>query len=281
MGLSVVAATVARFVGRARPERQEGAAVQPVWAGLAAGGAAFGAGIVNAVAGGGTLITFPALVALGLPTVTANVTNTVALCPGYFGGTYAQRRDLVIFRHWLRPVLIAGGIGGLAGSILLVTTPEDVFRGLVPFFILLACALLAFQDLIKAQIVTRWRAVRPAPPHQSPVGPAAVAAIAGVYGGYFGAGLGIMLLALLGLLLEEPLAQVNALKQALSLVINLVAGAFFVFSGKVAWGYAAVMAVGSLAGGHVGGRLAGRLNAHLMRLIVVVFGVAVAIKFLF
>jgi uncharacterized membrane protein YfcA len=261
-----------------RPER-EGATVQPVLAGLAAGAAAFGAGIVNAVAGGGTLITFPALVALGLPTVKANVTNTVALCPGYFGGTYAQRKDLVVFRHWLRPVLIAGGLGGLAGSILLVTTPEDVFRGLVPFLILVACALLAFQDFIKAQIVTRWRAVRPAPPHQSRVGPAVVAGIAGIYGGYFGAGLGIMLLALLGLMLEEPLAQVNALKQAVSLVVNVVAALFFVFSGKVEWGYAAVMAVGSLAGGHVGGHLAGRLNARVLRLVVVVFGVVVAIKF--
>jgi uncharacterized membrane protein YfcA len=253
--------------------------MQAVLAGLAAGAAAFGAGIVNAVAGGGTLITFPALVAIGLPTVKANVTNTVALCPGYFGGTYAQRRDLAVFHHWLRPVLVAGGTGGLVGSILLVTTPEDVFRGLVPFLILLACALLAFQDLIKAQIVARWRAVRPSPPHQSPLGPAAVAGLAGIYGGYFGAGLGIMLLALLGLLLEEPLAQVNALKQALSLVINVVAGAFFVFSGKVAWGYAAMMAVGSLAGGHVGGHLAGRLNARVLRLVVVVFGVIVAIRF--
>jgi uncharacterized protein len=238
---------------------------------------AVAAGGINAVAGGGTLVSFPVLVGLGVPSVAANVTNTVALCPGYFGGAYAQRDAVVDHRPKLRRLLPMAASGGLIGSVLLVVTSESVFRTMVPFLILIACALLGFQDSIK-RLVFSDRS------HQHPTASlplmAAVFAAA-IYGGYFGAGLGIMLLAVLGLLLDDALPRLNALKTVLSFVINVLAASFFVFSGKVEWGFAAVMAPASLVGGHLGGMVAGRLDAKVMRAVVVAFGVTVAVRMLF
>jgi uncharacterized membrane protein YfcA len=240
--------------------------------------AAVGAGVVNAVAGGGTLITFPSLVALGVPSVQSNITNTVALCPGYFGGAYAQRRDLAGQRRRLRALALTAAAGGLAGSILLVLSPEDLFEGIVPFLLLAACALLAFQDRLR-------RMIRPAPFAEGgdhAPGPLLLAGVfvATVYGGYFGAGLGIIVLAVLGVLVDEAMARMNALKSTLALVTNVVAALFFVFSGDVVWSLALVMAPASLVGGAVGGRLASRLHPKLMRALVVAIGLVVAIKYL-
>ena len=243
-----------------------------------AGAAAFVAGGVNAVAGGGTLVSFPALVALGVPSLNANVTNTVALCPGYFGGAMAQRDALEDNRHRLRRMLPVAGVGGLVGSVLLVATSEAMFRNIVPFLILAACGLLGFQDAIKRRVFGH----RHATPHDvTPISLLVGVFFASVYGGYFGAGLGIMLLAVLGLLLDGELNRLNALKQVLALTINVLAAAFFVFSGKVEWAFAAVMAPTSMAGGHVGGTLAGRMNAKRLRAVVITFGVLVALKMLF
>ncbi|HEV8296419.1 MAG TPA: sulfite exporter TauE/SafE family protein [Acidimicrobiales bacterium] len=241
--------------------------------------AAAGAGIVNAVAGGGTLITFPTLVALGVPSVRSNVTNTVALCPGYFGGTYAQRGDLVGQNRRLRSLALAAAVGGLVGSILLVITSEKVFKNVVPYLLLVACALLAFQDRIRRMLPER-------PPHPDavdpPVPPLLVVAVglSAVYGGYFGAGLGIITLATLGILLDERISRLNAIKQAISFVTNVVAALFFVFSGKVVWSLALVMAPASLLGGSLGGRLASHLDARVLRGVVVTIGVIVAVKYL-
>lgn len=242
----------------------------------AAAGAALLAGGINAVAGGGTLVSFPVLVGLGVPSVHANVTNTVALCPGYFGGAYAQRSALEDQRTRTRRLLPAAGLGGLLGSILLTVTSESVFRGLVPWLILLACLLLGAQDPIRAKVFA----------HRTHAHEGAAASLmaavflAAVYGGYFGAGLGIMLLAVMGLLLDDQLPKLNALKTVLSFTINIVAAAFFVFSGKVEWAYAAVMAPASLVGGHLGGTMAGRMNPKVLRAVVITFGVAVALKML-
>jgi uncharacterized protein len=250
--------------------------VTPLVQHLAAAGAAAAAGVVNAVAGGGTLISFPTLVALGLPALDANVTNTVALSPGYLGGTIAQRADLADLRHRLPTLLVAACLGGLGGSLLLVHTTEALFRDVVPFLILFACALLGLQDVIKRRLGTRVDAVG--------AGNSAALLVAvfgaALYGGYFGAGLGIMLLATLGLTINEQLNKLNALKQALSFAINVVAAAFFSFSGKVAWSLAAVMAAASLLGGNVGGRIASRLNPRILRAVVITLGVAVAARFL-
>jgi uncharacterized membrane protein YfcA len=237
--------------------------------------AAVAAGAVNALAGGGTLITFPALVAVGLPAVVANVTNTVALCPGYLGATFAQSKDLKGQRRRLLFLLPAGALGGIVGGILLLNTGERLFRSLVPFLILLAAVLLAVQDPLRAWLVRRSEPT-PATP-RSEAWTALPVGVAAIYGGYFGAGLSVIVLAVLGLLLDDNLTRLNALKQAIAFSINIAAAIFFVFSGRVVWPVAAIMAVGALVGGALGGRLAGRIRPALLRWIVVVIGTLVAL----
>ena len=238
--------------------------------------AATGAGAVNAIAGGGTLISFPTLVAIGVPRVSANLTNTVALCPGYFGGTYAQRADLVDQKARLRQVALAAALGGLTGSALLLATGEAVFKRLVPFLILLACALLGGQGWIRKTLRIGARTDG----SHSRLGAVVSTYAVSIYGGYFGAGLGIMLLAVLGLVFADPLPKLNALKQAMSLVINAVAALFFVASGKVLWSLAAVMAPASLLGGMLGGRLVGVVKPSVLRIVIVTYGAVLAIWYL-
>lgn len=236
--------------------------------------AAVAAGAVNALAGGGTLITFPMLTAVGVPAVAANVTNTVALCPGYLGATFAQSKDLAGQRRRLWLVLPAGAVGGIVGGILLLNTEERLFRALVPFLILLASALLAVQEPVRAWLVRRsGRSGRSGLSERAAVIPVVLAA---VYGGYFGAGLSVIVLAVLALTLDDSLTRLNALKQGVAFATNVAAAVFFLFSGQVLWTVAAVMAVGALAGGVLGGRLAGRVKPSLLRAIVVIIGVVVA-----
>ena len=245
---------------------------------LAIGGAAVAAGAVNALAGGGTLITFPALLAVGLPPVAANVTNTVALCPGYLGATLAQFKDIREQRQRLLWCIPAGILGGLAGGILLLHTKEHLFHTLVPFLILLASGLLAMQDTMRTWLKRRALARGGRHTHETfailPVG------LAAIYGGYFGAGLSVIVLAVLGLLLDDSLTKLNALKQSISLSINVAAAIFFVFSGKVVWPLALVMAGGALLGGALGGRLAGRVKASFLRGLVVSIGLLVGVYYL-
>jgi uncharacterized protein len=242
---------------------------------LLAAAAAAVAGAVNALAGGGTLLTFPTLLALGLPAVAANVTNTVALCPGYFGATLAQAADLRGQRRRLWLVVPAGALGGLAGGLLLLGTGERTFRALVPFLILAASGLLAAQGPVRRWLVRRA-------PHASAraLWVAFPVAAAAVYGGYFGAGLSVVVLAVLGLALDDSLTRLNALKQAVALGVNVAAAACFLVSGQVAWRLAAVMAVGALAGGVAGGRLAGRVPPATLRWVVVAIGLAVGTVYL-
>ena len=240
--------------------------------------AAVAAGGINAVAGGGTMVSFPALLALGVPSVMANATNTVSLCLGYLGGTWAQRDDLLGWGKKARPLLIAGALGGLVGSVLLIRTSDKLFSFLAPILILLACALLGFQKQIRAKL-----GIGSGGDVMKTVSFAAIAGVfaSAVYGGYFGAGLGIMLLAVLGVLLHGPLASLNALKQVLSLFINVAAAIFLSLSGHVQWGLVGVMAVGSLVGGVIGGRYASRLDPVKLRRVVVSFGILVALKLIF
>lgn len=236
--------------------------------------AAVGAGAVNALAGGGSLITFPTLVALGVPPVVANLTNTVALSPGYLSATVAQAKDLQGQRRRVIALVVAGAVGGLAGGVLLLQTREAIFRTLVPFLLLTASALLALQNRVRT-----WLARSDGTP-RSGAWAVPLVAIAGVYGGYFGAGLGVMLLAVLGVVLHDTLTRLNALKQAISFATNLTAAGFFVMSGQVLWTTAAAMAVGALIGGVIGGRLAGRIRPELLRAIVIAVGVIVAVVYL-
>ncbi len=236
--------------------------------------AAIAGGIVNALAGGGTLITFPVLTAVGLPAVAANMTNTVALCPGYLGGTLAQRRDLVGQERRLWRLLPAGIVGGLLGAWLLQVSPEHLFRFLVPYLILIGTVLLALQPRIKAWLDRR------AERRGSSAGETwslPTIGLATVYGGYFGAGLGVITLAVLGLTVTESLTRLNAVKQAISFATNVAAAVFFIFSGLVVWPAAVVMFLGSLLGGSLGGRLAGRVKPGLLRQIVVGIGLVVAV----
>jgi uncharacterized membrane protein YfcA len=236
--------------------------------------AAVAAGAVNAIAGGGTLITFPMLTFLGIPAVTANVTNTVALCPGYLGGTLAQMNDLQGQKNRLWLVLPASIVGGVFGGFLLLQTGERLFRDLVPYLILLASGLLAIQDPVRAWLVRRMGEGHDAHLERFtwlPVG------LASIYGGYFGAGLSVIILSALGLALEDSLTRLNALKQAVAFSVNVAAAIFFLFSGKVIWSAALVMAIGALIGGVLGGKLAGRIKPSTLRWTVVTIGVVISI----
>jgi uncharacterized protein len=245
---------------------------------ILAGLAAVLAGMVNALAGGGTLITFPALIAAGISPVAANITNTVALCPGYLGGALAQRKDLRGQGRRLWLFMPAGAIGGIIGGFLLLNTGEKLFRSLVPVLILLASALLASNDLVRGWLQHRSGKTRSAAAIENlatlPV------LLAAVYGGYFGAGLSVIVMAVLGTTLDDSLTRINALKQTISLSANVAAAIFFLFSGKVVWPVALVMAVGALVGGALGGRLAGRIKPSTLRWTVVAIGVVVGVIYL-
>src|SRR5512147_3122291 len=238
--------------------------------------AALAAGAVNALAGGGTLITFPMLTAVGVPAVAANVTNTVALCPGYFGGTLAQWKDLQGQKGRLWLIVPASIIGGVIGGFLLLQTGEKLFKDLVPYLILLASGLLAIQDPVRAWLIRRMGEGHDGSLEKLtwlPVG------LASIYGGYFGAGLSVIVLSALGLTMEDTLTRLNALKQAVAFSVNVAAAIFFVFSGQVLWSAALVMAVGALIGGTLGGRLAGRIKPSTLRWTVIIIGVIISLVY--
>lgn len=245
------------------------------YAGFAlAGGAALVAGAVNAIAGGGSLITFPALVAAGLPPVVANVTNTVAMCPGYLGAFLAQRRDLVGQRARVITMLPTGAVGGLIGAMLLLATDAATFKLIVPYLILFAALLLAIQGRLRTWLFSAGKK-----PHSEawailPVG------LATIYGGYFGAGMGVMVLAALAIIVPDSFTRLNALKQGVSLTCNVAAAGRFVFSGAVHWPTASIMFVAALLGGVLGGLLASRIPPAALRWTVVTLAVIVGVIYL-
>jgi uncharacterized membrane protein YfcA len=236
--------------------------------------AAFVAGAINAVAGGGSLISFPALVAAGYPAKTANVTNSVALWPGYLSGSWGYRGELRLQRSRIVALTIPSVLGALAGSVILLSTPQSAFDVIVPFLILFACIVMAFQERLARFADHRGLASRgydhiPASLHVS------IFALA-VYGAYFGAGLGILTLAFLGIFLPDDIQRSNALKGLLSALINFVAVVYFAAFGPVEWAPAAAMAVGALAGGYLGVGVARRLGRERLRFAVIGYGLLVA-----
>jgi uncharacterized membrane protein YfcA len=237
---------------------------------------AVAAGLINALAGGGSLITFPTLMAVGIPPVMANVTNTVALCPGYLGATLAQKEDLQGQQKRIKLLLPSAIIGGIIGGILLLNSSEQVFERLIPFLILLAAGLLAFQDTLRSWLQQRQADKKGDIPESWAVMPIALASI---YGGYFGAGLSVIELAILGLFLKDNLIRLNALKQLLSLVVNVAAAAFFLFSNQVNWAAVIVVAIGSLTGGLLGGKLARIISPSYLRWTVVIISIIIAIVY--
>ncbi len=246
---------------------------------LLIGLAGMAGGAVNALAGGGTLITFPMLTAVGIPAVAANVTNTVALSPGYLSATFAQMKDLKGQGRRLYYLVPAGILGGLIGGVLLLNTQEKLFRELVPFLILLACGLLAVQDTVRKWLVKRTASSGRG--HISEIWVAPLISVAGIYGGYFGAGLSVIILSVLGLILDDTLTRLNALKQGVAFSVNMAAAVFFLFSDKVVWPAALVMAAGAILGGTLGGKLASRIKPSQLRWVVVTIGVIVAIIYFF
>jgi uncharacterized protein len=240
--------------------------------------AALAAGLINALAGGGTLVTFPTLLAIGLSPISANVTNTIALCPGFLGGTLAQANDLKGQEKRLWIVLPAAVLGGLSGGALLLLTTEKVFTYLIPFMILLASTLLAVQTPLRSWLARRQEQGRIR--QTAEVWLFLPVFLGAIYGGYFGAGLSVILLAVLSLMLNDILTRLNATKQSIAFSTNAAAALLFVFSGRVVWSVAAVMMVGALLGGSLGGRLASRVKPAVLRWIVVTIGFLVGTIYL-
>ena len=238
--------------------------------------AGLAAGTVNAVAGGGSLITFPALIAIGLPPVPANVTNSVAVCPGYLASVAGSRAGLPPRRRLLR-LLPTTVLGTGAGCALLLSTPARAFELVVPFLVLGATAVLAFQD--------RLRRLVGHPAEHSPRRRAltlhAMVALGSVYGGYFGAALGVMLVAGLALVLDETLARVTAIKNLLSAVVGLTTVAVFAAVGPVDWAAVAVLVPATILGGYAGAKLVRRLLPAVLKAVIVILGTTIGLLLLY
>jgi uncharacterized membrane protein YfcA len=230
------------------------------------------AGVVNAVAGGGSLLVFPALLAAGFPPLAANVTNSVSQCPGYVGIALGSRRELRGQRFRVLSCTGVAALGAAGGALLLLTLPGAVFDAVVPWLVALAAVLLGLQPLLR-----RWIG-EPDPdlPDRLDVLLPAVF-FASVYGGYFGGALGVILVATLSLTAHDDLRRLNAVKGVLSLVVGIVAVIVFSVGAPVDWLSVALLAPTTLAGGYLGAKLAGRLPAPVLRVAVVLIGSSVAV----
>ena len=234
--------------------------------------AGFVAGAINAAAGGGSLVTFPALIAVGYPPLVANVTNNVAVSPGYATGAWGYRGELRGQRGRIAPLAAVSAFGSLVGVGLILVSSQRAFDGIVPFLVLAACALLAAQPAIGRKVGDRTgEGGRPG------VGALVGQTLAAVYGGYFGAALGVAVLALLGLFFDDTLQRLNALKALLQLVIGGTAALGFALLTPVAWGAAGIVGPASLAGGLVGARLAKRVSDRVLRGGIIAYGVVAAV----
>ena len=240
------------------------------------------AGTVNTMAGSGTLITFPTLLAFGVPPVVANVSNTVGLVPGSLSGAIGYRRELTGQRSRLLRLGASSLLGGSTGAVLLLVLPSDAFNTIVPVLIALGCLLVLLQPAISRFVVSRAEA-RGVDPDAKPHGGIAVFALvyaAGVYGGYFGAAQGVLLIAILGIGVQETMQRNNATKNVLAMLVNLVAGVVFIFVADVHWAIAGLIAVGAVVGGQLGATVGRRLPAWALRAFIVTVGVAAIVAFL-
>ena len=234
------------------------------------------AGAINSIAGGGTLISFPALLWIGRDPILANATNAVALWPGSLAGAYGYRRELSTMRRWLLLLIVPSLLGGGAGAWLLLQTPSSTFERLVPFLILGATLLLAAQEMITRRLGIVARA------HENPTRGWVTFVflfqlLVGLYGGYFGAGMGILMLAALGLIGLTDLHQMNGLKNILAVGINGIAAIYFALADAVVWGDALVLTLGAILGGYLGARVARHLGRRFVRIAIVVIGIVMTI----
>jgi uncharacterized membrane protein YfcA len=235
-------------------------------------GSAVGAGIMNALAGGGTLLTFPALLLAGVPAIRANATSTVALVPGAAASLAGYRREVGAHSRWLTTLLIPSLLGGAIGSVLLLMTPEKIFERLAPWLVLFATLLFLFQ------LIWARRSPEAHTPQPASWALASVAQFfAAIYGGYFGAGVGIVMLVILGFLGLTDIHAMNGLKNFFGICINSVAALYFIVRGAVDWPLALLMTAGAVVGGFVGANFARKIGKDKARVAVVVIGLGITI----
>jgi uncharacterized membrane protein YfcA len=232
----------------------------------------FFAGIINAIAGGGSFLTFPSLVFAGVPAVAANATNTLAMIPGTFASTWSYRRQLAPIPGISMSLLLGTSLaGGLAGAVLLLKTSEQAFQELAPWLLLFATLIFTFGKEISTYLRTHF--------HIGAVGYLFLQTVIAIYGGYFGAGIGILTLAVLSLYGMTNINGMNAVKTVIAGTLNAIAAAIFVFSGLIHWRECALMAVAGIAGGYLGAWGAQRVNPRVIRGCVIVIGCAMTIWF--
>ncbi len=243
--------------------------------GLILSSAGFLAGAVNSVAGGGTLIAYPALLACGAPPITANVTSLVGLIPGYVGGAIAYRPELTAQKRRLLVLCIAAAVGGMVGAVVLLLTPARGFQLAVPYLVLFSSLLLFGQPWL-----CKWVAAIRSPGLGGDIrhNKLAVAStfLGSIYGSYFSAGVGVLLLAALGIALNDGFQRINGLKNGLSLVIILAGASLYLFSSHVSWIYVLVLLPSSTLGGLAGGKLAKKLNGDTLRYAISLLGIVLA-----
>ena len=237
------------------------------------------AGGMNAVAGGGTILTFPTLLAFGMPSIQANATSTLALLVGIMGSLYGYRNHLAAAKPWLKNFAPVSVVGGLLGAWLLTRTNEKFFDQLVPFLILFATVLFLLNDAFR-----RLAGIEAVASVKRPHAAGTIAALVlqfgvAVYGGYFGAGIGILMLATMGLMGLHHIHEMNAIKTVLGALINIVAAAYFVFVGLVVWPQAIVMTIGATLGYFLGSHMAQKISQQQVRNIVAVIGVSLSAVF--
>jgi len=234
----------------------------------------FAAGGINTIVGSGSLITFPTLLALGYAPVTANVSNTVGLVFGSVSGAVGYRRELAGQRRRVTILGIGSLTGGITGAVLLLTLPSSVFDAVVPVLIVFACVLVVVQPRLSRFVSERRRRVVE---HGGALLWFGIF-LTGIYGGYFGAGQGVILLALLGIFIVDELQRLNGVKNVLAVIANGVAAVIFVFSAHVVWEVSALIAVGSIAGGQFGAHVGRRLPERWLRVLIVVVGIVAAVR---
>ena len=279
---------------------------------LAIFGAGIAAGTINVIVGSGTLITFPTLLAFNFPPVLANVSNNIGIIPGSVSGAYGYRAELTGQRDRIIRLGSASLCGGLLGAILLLVLPADAFQAIVPVLICIALVMVVAQPKLATWVAARkasasnaagQAAIGSGPAPDAPAGTATATAVAldttkaakadaggpllwflvfctGVYGGYFGAAQGVLLIGLLGVALNDSLQRVNAVKNILAALVNGIAAVVFVIVSHIAWGPAALIALGSVIGGQIGARVGRKLPPTAMRALIVCVGVAALIKLL-
>lgn len=246
---------------------------------LLVGAGAFLAGGMNAIAGGGTFFSFPALLAAGVPPVMANASNTVGLCPASLVSAWAYRREALRHGKWAVLLMIVSFLGGICGGLLLLATSNAAFSRLIPWLLLLATALFAFSGQVSKLVQWVKGGTGGPPPARNPGGPggALFQFIVAVYGGFFGAGMGILTLAALSIQGFEDIQEINALKNLTSGINYFVSSATFIVAGAISWPHTGVMLVTAMAGGYVGAAFARRLPARWLKRLVVMVGASLTV----